>query len=466
MYAAAQRATMPDFARWQEMVRATGGCAQPIRLVGHRVTFDSSLDVLDVYRTADEPTGYLLTACGNRRASRCPACSEVYRDDTYHLILSGLRGGKGVPEDVGAHPRVFATFTAPSFGAVHARRQNGDKVLPCRPRRDNPMCEHGRPQGCGARHEDGDTQIGQPICMDCYDYRGAVLWNAHAGELWRRFTQALPAIFARRLGITRAELRRRLRLSYAKVAEYQARGLVHFHAVVRLDGPDGPADRPPDWATVPVLQAAIQEAAEGVSVPVPDDHPSFVGHWGTQLDVEPIYVATSLEGIADQRVASYVAKYATKGAESAGTVDRPIRAMSAVAHLDVTEHARRMIYTCFILADMADYRLIPLRRWAHMLGYRGHFSTKSRYYSTTLGTLRGLRAEYRAEQSRQRRGLPDPGEQEVVTVGEWRYAGSGYRHGEHVWGEIIRQRVSTARRIARESNPGPTSASPPASTPT
>lgn len=102
--AAAQRAAMPDFARWQEMVRATGGCAQPIRLQGRRITFDAGLEVLDVYRTADEPTGYLLTACGNRRASRCPACSEVYRDDTYHLILSGLRGGKGVPEDVSAHP--------------------------------------------------------------------------------------------------------------------------------------------------------------------------------------------------------------------------------------------------------------------------------------------------------------------------------------------------------------------------
>ncbi|GAB3130599.1 hypothetical protein FLX08_39215 [Microbispora hainanensis] len=124
--------------------------------------------------------------------------------------------------------------------------------------------------------------------MDCYDYRGAVLWNPRAGELWRRFTQALPATFARHLGVSQAELRRRLRLSYAKVAEYQARGLIHFHAVIRLDGPDGPSDRPPDWATVPVLQNAIRETAAAVSVPVPDDDPSFVSRWGTQLDVDPI----------------------------------------------------------------------------------------------------------------------------------------------------------------------------------
>ncbi|MFI7105127.1 hypothetical protein ACIBK9_02355 [Nonomuraea sp. NPDC050227] len=41
-----------------------------------------------------------------------------------------------------------------------------------------------------------------------------------------------------------------------------------------------------------------------------------------------------------------MAKYATKGAESAGTVDRPIRHAGQIAGLKVTEHARRMIYPC------------------------------------------------------------------------------------------------------------------------
>ena len=34
-----------------------------------------------------------------------------------------------------------------------------------------------------------------------------------------------------------------------------------------------------------------------------------------------------------------------------------------------------------------------------MLGFRGHFSTKSRRYSTTLGALRQARADYRAAQA-------------------------------------------------------------------
>ncbi|MBB5075487.1 replication initiator [Nonomuraea endophytica] len=436
--AALHRAAMPDFARWQRMVYATGGCAQPVRLHGERFTLDRRTgEVLDVYRTADEPTGYLLTACGNRRASRCPACSATYKDDTYHLIISGLRGGKGVPEEVSQHPRVFATFTAPSFGAVHAHRQSA----PCRPRRDRPVCPHGRPEGCGQRHDRDDPQVGQPLCVDCYDYIGAVLWNARAGALWREFTKAMPSTLARLLSITRAELRRTARLSYAKVAEYQARGLVHFHAVIRLDGPDGPTDRPPEELTVELLDQAIRQTA------------AQDAQWGRQLDIRPVYVFNELDGVSDQRVAAYVAKYATKGAESAGTVDRPIRQSWEIARLPVTEHARRMIYTCFSLAELPDHRDLLLRQWAHMLGYRGHFSTKSRHYSIRLGDLRQARADFRAEQARLLTGLTLPAE--TLTVAEWRYAGNGLRNGEPFWTKVARQRIATARLIARQRETDP-----------
>ncbi|MEV4459613.1 replication initiator [Microbispora sp. NPDC049633] len=101
---------------------------------------------------------------------------------------------------------------APRAAPAPAERA-GDRRIPVSacsaavpPRRNNPVCEHSRPEGCGGRHADDNCQVGQTICVDCCDYRGAVLWNAQAGELWRRFTQALPATFARYLGISRAEL--------------------------------------------------------------------------------------------------------------------------------------------------------------------------------------------------------------------------------------------------------------------
>jgi hypothetical protein len=40
---------------------------------------------------------------------------------------------------------------------------------------------------------------------------------------------------AQLVGLPEAELRAQVRISFAKVAEYQKRGAVHFHAIIRLD---------------------------------------------------------------------------------------------------------------------------------------------------------------------------------------------------------------------------------------
>ena len=63
-------------------------------------------------------------------------------------MAAGLRGGKGIPDSVESHPEVFATFTAPSFGAVHVRRVKRCKTLPCRPRDKSKVCPHGVRVGC------------------------------------------------------------------------------------------------------------------------------------------------------------------------------------------------------------------------------------------------------------------------------------------------------------------------------
>ena len=151
----------------------------------------------------------LHVACGNRREAVCPACSAVYKRDARQLVRAGLAGGKGIPETITAHPCVFATLTAPSFGPVHSRRMRGKTVLPCRPRRDANArrCPHGRDISCPVRHVEDDPRLGQPMCGDCYDYTAAVLFNAWAGTLWRRFTTYLPRHLARRLGITQKRLR-------------------------------------------------------------------------------------------------------------------------------------------------------------------------------------------------------------------------------------------------------------------
>jgi integrase len=64
-----------------------------------------------------------------------------------------------------------------------------------------------------------------------------VLFNAYAGDLWRRFITYLPCHLARLAGVTVKQLHAQVRIRFVKVAEYQARGVVHFHAVIRLVDP-------------------------------------------------------------------------------------------------------------------------------------------------------------------------------------------------------------------------------------
>jgi hypothetical protein len=129
---------------WMGNAARARGCSHPVRLRGSSTTVNSSTgEIVGRFESADLPDSVLYLPCGTRRGVVCPACAEVYRQDTYQLLKAGLVGGKGVPDEVTSHPAVFATPTAPTFGPVHTRRTSRDgRVLPCRPRRDKPHCEH------------------------------------------------------------------------------------------------------------------------------------------------------------------------------------------------------------------------------------------------------------------------------------------------------------------------------------
>ncbi|MGQ4422510.1 replication initiator, partial [Streptomyces violaceoruber] len=113
---------------------------------------------------------------------------------------------------------------------------------------------------------------------------------------------------------------------------------------------------------------------------------------------------------------------------------------------------RRLIEACWDLDDAYPDRL--LARWAHMLGFRGHFSTKSRQYSTTLGALRQVRADYRARQERRERGLSedlDDTEGSTLVLAHWTYAGQGHTPGESWLAASIARELHLNRETAREA---------------
>ena len=416
--------------------RRTGSCSRPIRLQGAKELVNTSTgEVRTVYSSADELDGHTYVRCGNRRASVCPRCSHEYKGDAWHLLMCGLAGGKGVPEAVRERPCTFATLTAGSFGSVHGVREKG----PCRARRDRPVCHHGRPMWCGKRHGDSDTQLGQPLCWECYDYTGHVLWQWHAPELWRRFTIALQRSLAKRVGLTVTPFSRACRISYSKVVEFQARGLVHVHAPIRLDGPEGADGRPCALPlSVDDLEEAVHAAAESVFVDIGPlkDGTSYRLRWGAQVDTRTISDTTRRNSprlgrrVHPEQVAAYLATYLTKATEDFG-LPMSVRSAADARLAGASPHVVRILRTAAWLSHEGPEFARLADRLA-TLGYRGHPITKSRRYSVTFSQIRRARRAFRmrpaalAPDADIREILDEVAPEGFELVSSFIYVGQGY----------------------------------------
>jgi hypothetical protein len=443
------RAGRTDFDRWSDQVTRCGHCSHPVRLRG-RVEHHTATGRRVAYSTDGEPDRVLLIRCGNRRAAVCPSCSWEYAGDMWQLLYAGAAGGrKGVPDTILSHPLVFATLTAPGFGPVHTTRADRSGPARCRPVQGIPrLCSHGRPTWCTAIHREDDPRLGQPICPDCYDYSGHIAFNWHAPELWRRFTITLRRTLARHAGRTAAEFARRCRVSFVKVAEFQRRGVVHFHALIRLDGPGDDYQPPQISIDAAGLAEAIRQAAAQVRLTVEmPDGPLLVLHFGTQLDTQTVNGSSTGE-LTPEHAARYIAKYTTKSAEDFGLGQRRTTP-EAVALLDVSDHVDRLVRTAWQLGEHPAYE--GLRRWVHMLGFRGHFASKSRRYSTTLGAIRAERRIYRQRQAAADADqLPD--EDTTLVVSHWQFAGVGYlTAGDSVLALSAAARAREQRKAARDA---------------
>ena len=366
-----------------------------------------------------------MVRCGNRREECCPSCAREYGGDMWQLIYAGLAGGrKGVPESVAEHPQVFATLTAPSFGPVHTRPDDGRR---CR---------------CGRRHAVDDPELGSAVDPATYDYVGAVLWNWHAPVLWNRFMVELVRVLAATAGVSETAYRKLVRVAYAKVAEFQARGLVHFHAIIRLDHAADRALAPGIQVSADELSDAIHKAARRVRVHGHAGDGELLDELGFGEQLHTFVVADARDGepLDPEQVAAYVAKYSCKGSHE--QITRPGAGPEQLREQGVPEHIVQMAVAVLRLADRSG--LEDMGRWLHMLGFRGHFVTKSRWYSTTLGVLRGARADYRAAQDEQ----PAEEDDTTVVVSAWEYLGSGYLNPGDV---LLAAGVEASLRAGREA---------------
>jgi hypothetical protein len=421
-----RRASSPGFGDWWRRAESVGFCAHPIQLAGTDHHGRQQI---------------VWTRCNNRRAHVCPSCSDLYARDTWQLVHAGAAGGHhNIPATISTHPQVFVTLTAPGFGPVH--NATGDTCRDHHRVGGYTRCVHGKPLWCSRTHDRTDQCVGQPLCGECYDYLRHVLFTWHLPELWRRFTIALRRAVHHRLK-TLGVATDSVRVSFVKVVEMQARAVPHIHALIRLDPADsdttalgeqmnhGPAATcgggGPRRAAQPIwespisavdLAALIDRVARQITITVPgpiadpdDASAAEAGtvtvRFGNQIDTQPLATESSAAqddsdaaasgGLSARRVARYLAKYVTKSLHDFGIAARRL-STEAIAALDVTEHIRSILFTIAALDDHAtrdnNSPWAGIGRWLHTLGYRGHITTKSRRYSTTMTALRAHRAHW------------------------------------------------------------------------
>ncbi|WP_229069005.1 replication initiator [Actinoplanes sp. DH11] len=212
--------------------------------------------------------------------------------------------------------------------------------------------------------------------------------------------------------------------------------------------------------------------------------------WGEQILTKVITIA-GLGEVTDAQVAAYLAKYATKSTEVTGHASTRLTEQTIDLYADADgTHTERLIDACWRLGNFRTspeppaplgpssrggpapvrpfgelrtdpgcggctrYRTCPtcaaeqiaaadaarqepagppaspylkLRRWAHMLGFGGHFLTKSRRYSITFALLRDQRVAFRRTQTAGPEHTEPSGQPTTLVVNFLQFVGAGWR---------------------------------------
>ncbi len=298
-----------------------------------------------------------------------------------------------------------------------------------------------------------DSMLGEALCARCYDYKAAVLFNASVSELWRRTTIYTVRALGNLAGLSVRNVAKELRLSYVKVVELQRRGSVHLHALVRLDAKDEDALCPTGTLQRSTACSRVRARARGA-------YRHHVPALMTTVGVPSAMGQRARPGDCDRRATG--SAQVRRGSWRNTPPSRPTSTACSTTGctpglpdgVELPSHLRNLVEAAWRLGGIPVGRELNLRAWAHAAGYRGHFLTKSRRFSTTFAELRVVRREWRLQEKRcgempsAEHGL---GRDTDGVVGEWRFDGMGYTTVGDTWlAESIAEEERLARRFAYE----------------
>lgn len=277
------------------------------------------------------------------------------------------------------------------FGLTHTR--------PTRSRKDGTTYTY--PCPCGARHKNGDEVLGTPIDPATYDYAAAADWNAKCSRLLAVTMQRLSRLA---YGNARTSTGRPRQLQWVRVAEFQRRGLVHFHVIVRGH----------------IKEEHLHTVVRGTGTPGETGHiKPTTSHgigWGHQCDVRRV-VRGSKHGVGYYllKVVGYATKnagsdspglnqhewtMAKAGAESCAC-KHPLTCSDGPDEMVVTidDHGNETTLTVSNLSKRRDDRCVRHRLARRGWGFRGHIFAASGQWGVTLREIRERRTQHHDAQS-------------------------------------------------------------------
>lgn len=241
-------------------------------------------------KVTDKSTGAIYSVrCGSRLAARCSSCSQIAKKDYQKIVSAGFG-----EVDSSKYRFFFLTLTAPSFGKTHTVVKIGRQPKRCR---------------CGFVHNPiADVGLrGIPIDMNSYDYEGCCQWNYRLGKLWDSTRASLSANFPA--------------ASFVKVVEYQSRGALHTHCIVRIPKSenlvsDAGAQRILDVARSTVTRTGLCWGKQGDCKPIKqiDEQEKFVRYMAKMLtyvtkDSDVLSHEVSPQAIEHYRRLDWVARH-------------------------------------------------------------------------------------------------------------------------------------------------------------
>jgi hypothetical protein len=137
-----------------------------------------------------------------------------------------------------------------------------------------------------------------------------------------------------------------------------------------------------------------------------------------------------------------------RSTEPVGVLPAKITPANAAAYANPATHQGRLIAACLQLGAHSRQGFKALRRWAHMIGYRGHFATKSRTTPPPCAPSAPPEGTGNAASN------PSPGAtvtRTVITLTDLHWVGRGWRTtGDALLALSAAARAREHRRIARE----------------